>query len=145
MLFEGAVLQGSHPQDGSGPHSSWPQGCSRQSGFASLGPPTPVVSRTSTRNCRVGRWAAVAAVAPALLSEISTRRDRHHLGAGIHPGRIDPQQCAKAVRNLSVAFVGGVLVAQCRRVSPVSESVHQFGERGAGNWMSSGGLFKMNF
>jgi hypothetical protein len=40
MLFEGAVLQGSHPQDGSGPHSPWPQGCSRQSGFASLGPPT---------------------------------------------------------------------------------------------------------
>ena len=39
----------------------------------------------------------------------------------------------------------GVLVAQYRRVSPVSESVHQFGERGAGNWMSSGGLFKMIF
>jgi hypothetical protein len=40
MLFEGAVLQGLHPQEGSGPHSPWPQGCSRQSGFASLGPPT---------------------------------------------------------------------------------------------------------
>jgi hypothetical protein len=59
-----------------------------------------------------------------LLSEILTRRYRHYFGAGVHFGRVHPKQRAKAIRNLSVTLVGGVLVAQRRRMCPVTEAVY---------------------
>ena len=108
------------------------------------GPDPPVgirvVRPSDTAVCRTSTCYSVSQVEqpssplpPRCLARFSTRSDGHHFGAGVHPGRIDLQQCAKAVRNLSVAFVGGVLISKRDRVGPVAESVHQLGQRGARN------------
>lgn len=60
----------------------------------------------------------------------SAWRDLDYVGAQIRHGRRHVQQCAEPVRNLSVTLVGGVLVAQRRRMGAVAEAVHQFGKRG---------------
>jgi hypothetical protein len=77
--------------------------------------------------------AAIPTVEPTLNSEI--QRGAISTTSAPSSGTVlnDIEQRAQAVGNFSVAFVGGVLVAQSGGVGPVPESVHQLGQRGAGN------------